>query len=627
MTTSQTPSIFESFNARALTPTQIAAGFVPQEHYHKLAQRRHSLLIGPRGSGKTTLLKMLQPEALEVWAHPDAASYRARIDYTGVFVATDVSWGKQRDALGNGKLNDEAHKLFSRALFTTHVLKALVATMEYRLSSPAEGVSPFRRVAIDGYEQIKLVGKLSVEWQITPEIPSILALRHALLGRLSQIRQLASKESLLDETGGTGRLARIGFLHIHFVDAISNAVTFFNDAAGEKDARWAFMFDELEIAPPWIYEAVISSIRSAPDTLLFKLAVSPVSSPVTLQNILNTAAGPSSLDDYDPIPLWYVEKEEAYKFCTELWDSMMRERDLPPKTPEEILGASYSETHKLDRAQLGSAYHPESRIAKSFKSLSDKDPSFARFLEARRIPPSDLQKVPKTTMDQVVRKIAPIVLFRDYFRKPNSIQQIPKLRSRKVTEIYAGAESLFAITEGNPRWFIGIVGSLLDGLKGKPGAQISNGDQVRRVEQTASRFMARLKAIPLSKPATPARFKVVSIDALLNKIGDYFERMAIIGPFVPEPSLVFRVFPETSRTHLELLDKAANAGAIVYLPDGPGASKDLLMSVSGKRFRISYLLAPIYHLPLRTGPEVSLTRILASTEKPGDFFNEKPNSN
>lgn len=627
MTTSQTPSIFESFNARALTPTQIASGFVPQEHYNKLVQRRHSLLIGPRGSGKTTLLKMLQPEALEVWTHPDATSYRARIDYTGVFVATDVSWGKQRDALGDGKLNDDAHKLFSRALFTTHVFKALVATLEYRIATPAEGVSPFRRVLISGEEQIKLVGKLSAEWKINPEIPSLLALRHALLGRLSKIRQLASEESLLDEAGRSRRLARIGFLHIHFVDAISNAVTFFNDAVGEKNARWAFMFDELEIAPPWIYEAVISSIRSAPDTLLFKLAVSPVSSPVGLQSIINTAGGPSSLDDYDPIPLWYVEKEEAFKFCTELWDSMMRERDLPPKTPEDVLGASYSEAHKLDRATLGFAYHPESRVAKSFISLSDKDPSFARFLQERRISPSDLQKVPKTTMDQVVRKIAPIVLFRDFFRAANSIHQIPKRRSRKVTEIYAGAESLFAITEGNPRWFIGIVGSLLDGLKGNRDAQISNSDQVRRIEQTASRFMARLKAIPLSKPPTHARRQIVSIDVLLNKIGEYFERVAIIGPFVQEPPLVFRVFPETPRTLVELLDKAANAGAIVYLPDGPGGSKDLLMSVSGKRFRISYLLAPIYHLPLRTGPEVSLTRILANVESPGDFFHEKPNSN
>ncbi len=626
MTTYQTPSIFESFNARALSPTQIASGFVPQEHYHKLAQRRHSLLIGPRGSGKTTLLKMLQPEALEAWTHPEAESYRSRIDYTGVFIATDVSWGKQSDALGDGKLNEGAHKLLSRSLFTTHVLKALVSTMEYRLSSAALHVSPFRRVRIDRDAQVKLVEKLSVEWQITPEIPSVLALRHALLGRQSRIRQLASEEAHLDEAGRNRRLAEIRFLHIHFVDAISNAVTFFNDAVGEKDARWAFMFDELEIAPPWIYEEVISSIRSVSEALLFKVAVSPVSSPAHLQNILNTATGPSSLDDYDPIPLWYVEKEEAYKFCVELWATMMGARNLPPKTPEEILGASYSETHKIDRAALGSAYHPESRVAKAFKSLADKDPSFTRFLRERHISASALQQVPKPAMDQVVRKIAPIVIFRDFFRRANTVQQIPKRRSRKVADIYAGALSLFAITEGNPRWFIGIVGALLDGIKGEPDAQISDIEQVRRVEQTAGRFMARLRAIPVARPVTPGRHQILSIDVLLDKIGDYFERVAIIGAFVPEPPLVFRVSPETPRTLRELLDRAANAGAIIYLPDGPGASKDLLMTVSGKRFRISYLLAPIYHLPLRTGPAVSLTKILASAARPSDFFYEEADS-
>src|SRR5580658_5887809 len=66
------PSIFESFNARSLDPTQVAETFVPSLMFRKLAKRRHTIIVGPRGSGKTTLLKMLQQSALEAWTHPEA---------------------------------------------------------------------------------------------------------------------------------------------------------------------------------------------------------------------------------------------------------------------------------------------------------------------------------------------------------------------------------------------------------------------------------------------------------------------------------------------------------------------------------------------------------------------------
>src|SRR3954470_15580022 len=104
MPESMIPSIFESFNARALEPDQVARTFVPSQHYRTLTKRSHSIIIGPRGSGKTTLLKMLQQPALEAWNHPHADEYRSIIDFTGVFIATDVSWGRQVQSLGYGKL-------------------------------------------------------------------------------------------------------------------------------------------------------------------------------------------------------------------------------------------------------------------------------------------------------------------------------------------------------------------------------------------------------------------------------------------------------------------------------------------------------------------------------------------
>src|ERR1700722_5718334 len=98
--TAQLPTIFESFNARALTPDQVAATFVPSRQFQDLCKRCHTIVLGPRGSGKTTLLKMLEPAALEAWRHPFADEIASRIDFTGIFVATDISWSQQLSALG-----------------------------------------------------------------------------------------------------------------------------------------------------------------------------------------------------------------------------------------------------------------------------------------------------------------------------------------------------------------------------------------------------------------------------------------------------------------------------------------------------------------------------------------------
>src|SRR5438045_309341 len=101
MNSAITPTIFESFNARNLDPEKVAETFVPSKQYDSLIKRRHTLIVGPRGSGKTTLLKMLQEPALEAWQHDSAEHYRSKIDFTGVFIPTDISWGEQLQLLGS----------------------------------------------------------------------------------------------------------------------------------------------------------------------------------------------------------------------------------------------------------------------------------------------------------------------------------------------------------------------------------------------------------------------------------------------------------------------------------------------------------------------------------------------
>jgi hypothetical protein len=91
-----------------------------------------------------------------------------------------------------------------------------------------------------------------------------------------------------------------------------------------------------------------------------------------------------------------------------------------------------------------------------------------------------------------------------------------------------------------------------------------------------------------------------------------------MNSFIAEPSLTFTVDPNTTDDMLYMLEQALNAGAVVYIPEEE--SELILSSLKSKRFRISYLLAPLYGLPLRLGEQVSLSTILrASTDMDFDL--------
>src|SRR5437867_922327 len=87
---------YGAFNARWLSPEQVAATFVPVPQFRQLVHNTNSLLLGPRGCGKTTLLKMLTRRALNMWS----ASSRSkrfqgafeRPQYEAIYIPSDIRW-------------------------------------------------------------------------------------------------------------------------------------------------------------------------------------------------------------------------------------------------------------------------------------------------------------------------------------------------------------------------------------------------------------------------------------------------------------------------------------------------------------------------------------------------------
>ena len=595
--------LFDAFNARHLPPEDVARTFVPPPCFEKLCGISHTILVGPRGSGKTTLLKMLQPQALSFWEHRQAATYRDRINYVGVFVPADISWGAQLEALGYGRLHKTAHNILATASFTTHVLRALLEVMVFRLTpSLMPGQISYLKVSADASTETKLVQDLAGLWKLEPRIPSLLAMKQALRLRMMEIRTLANRGSISDPESFSIEIAQLHFLHLHFIEAMGVAIETFNDLVRDQSRRWAILFDELEIAPEWLQDEIIRSTRSVNETVLIKMALSPYSSGA--QKLLQSPIAPAPGDDLLQIPLWYAERESGADFCKELWRASTKNLPEIAQNPETALGASYFEP---DANGDAGQYGPGSVWAERFASLARRDRSFAHYLAVNEIDPENPGQAPVSLRDRTVRKAAPIVAVREFYRKGDSATGLQ--RTRKSDALYAGSASVFAITEGNPRWFKALTSGFARHIatKGVPVPPSVQGSEIR---MGAERFLAMLATAPCGETSINTRWQMPTLPQILEAIGSYFFERTVLDEFNPEPPLSFRIADDTQPYLLGLLQIALNRGAIVYVPDADADS--VLTSLFGKRFRLCYLLAAHYGLPLRLGKETPLEKVLSN---------------
>jgi len=127
-----------------------------------------------------------------------------------------------------------------------------------------------------------------------------------------------------------------------------------------------------------------------------------------------------------------------------------------------------------------------------------------------------------------------------------------------------------------------------------------------------------LSTIPVQESSDTRR----GLLSLIDLVGESFKQSIIADDFNPDPVGTFTVDQTASDALIDALGNAVNAGAIVYVPDSTGAG--LLSSMKGKRFRLSYLLATKYQLPLRLERAGSLRSILTRlpSQTPLELFDE-----
>lgn len=590
---------FGAYNARHFNPEEVASQFVPSERFWKLIALRHSLLVGPRGSGKTHLLKMLQPKALGAWAHKEADRARRDVRYHGVFIAADVTWTSQvrQRALA---LSPELGAKYGVAVFISHFREALISCMlQLTHDRPKIDTSAFLKYELSQSREAELVARLASSWRLAPKVPSFLGLRQSIvdhIGDLALSRSYAESE-LAEFLGG---------FQPDVLSTARQAVEAFNSVSGNLDARWALCFDELEIAPREIQEELFACLRSTDQRLLFKLAISPFN---LNAHVLNNMTSASAGNDYDPIPLWFADIRETTQFCRELWEQQTRGTGAQPLSPWAVLG--HSKFHYVENTLPGRAsrYRDSSTWSRVFTSLANKDQSFARYLHSKGVKPNALAEVETRLMDQVVRKVAPLVGFREaYLADFQDHRNTARLRIVKAppADVFSGWEAVCILTEGNPRWFNGLVNRLIIKWEAN-GRALSRAAQAREFSAASEKFVAWISAVPVGALGLPPPLKG-GLRGLVELLGGAFRRSVLDGPFLADPVLAFTVDKDLPDPIRELLVAALNVGAIVSMDD---QEVDLALSnLTGHRFRLVHLLAPTFQLPLRTGKARSLRAIL-----------------
>lgn len=463
--------------------------------------------------------------------------------------------------------------------------------MQYRCAYVEHGVASFRRLPLDRNLEADIARELATVWQLNLRIASFKGLVMALSARKLEIPTFVSQERMRGEVGRKQRLADTKYLHIDFLGAVSAGIGIFEQLTGTVGEHWAFLFDELELAPAYVVQDLVDGLRGGDERILFKMSMAPYNPDISmLSDLMSAMPG----NDFDFVVLWSATKGEgAREFCRSLLRSMLKDSGHPDVSAETIFGSTeYGNFEEL------------------FEKAANVDPSFNEYCGKSGITSRNIQYIKREKeRAEVIRKVVPIVRarleFRAWSQEIEGKSSAASYRSRKaLPSIYSGAEALFDMMEGNPRWFIGVVRPLIyEYVKSK--RRVSTQRQAQEVSKAISKFVALLRTIPCPKGALGN--DPVGVDKAIDSIGYYFSHNLHREAFKAEPVGSLLVTKDVSESFAASLGAALNAGALVYL-SGP-SSQLVLGSLVEKRFRLSFLLYPRYKLPLIVMKSVSLKRI------------------
>lgn len=601
----QDVAALNSFNARTMAVNQIVDSFIEPPAFAQLIQPVNSLLCGPRGSGKTTMMKMLQPRALDLWTGERADIVRGQIDYLGVFVATDRTWKSQlQPKVQESRFGPEI-ELVGQAAFTSHVLREIISTMRYKLGS--SGADAGMRHLADS-ESLPLVKALARVAGIEETEPSLFGLEIALSTRMSNLFSLQTR--LREER----KFDLPSFVGLECLSVATAAIDIFNRFSGHENLQWALLFDEMELAPTKIVTSLLDAMRGQPENLILKLSLSPVQPELS---VLHRPFAGTDGQDFDLIQLSYAKQNDSLDLGRKMLMAEARRRGVNARRPQELIGVSdFSSLDDggggMDRREYqgrGNPYASNSKLWQKYKSLSDSDESFRAYLARRGIDLQKLESLSPVERAARLRKVRNIVVVREFYRKVAF-----RRRSRKSYSLYSGADTLILLCDGNARLLKALSGELFSSAE-PAGLPIRRDAQSRVVESIISRFR---NLIYSAEAVERADGRCVTLDELVDRIGAVLASGLIDEPFTDDPILTFVVDRKVSTETIQLLRIGINAGVFVHIAER--SDNRVPLDLIGERFRLSYVLAPFFGLPVRLGRKANLSTLLGKSFR----LNEAP---
>ena len=155
----------------------------------------------------------------------------------------------------------------------------------------------------------------------------------------------------------------------------------------------------------------------------------------------------------------------------------------PVVTPRDVFGPSPFAQEEMESEET---YKHGAPIWRAMVQLAQRDHGFREYLEEHGISPDDPTTDSVSMRDESLRKVKPIVLLREAYLK-DATDRLAH-RSRKNALLYFGEDSIYAMSEGNPRLLAGLLNELLDveSRSAVDGAPLVRPDAQSRVLYAAS---------------------------------------------------------------------------------------------------------------------------------------------
>lgn len=289
-------NIYKAFNARWISPENVARKFVRTPQFSSLIGPDNCVLAGPRGCGKTTLLKMLTSRAQHVWG-TEVLKTRKKVEpytvsFEAIYIPSDIRWSYELRAMVFDLGQDDLAEICQRVLVTSNSIRCALGVFDDILK---------RNNSSSIETETILSKKVMSMFSLTGTIPSLSecsGLLRAISSNIKGLINLKEIERLKEYIKGLNPS-----LFSDVLDPIIGVCNIFNEVVEDsvKIAKWGICYDEVEIAPTWFGNELFAALRSLSDqNFLLKFTWSPI-----LPS--RTPSGAEIAEDYDPVKLWSSE--------------------------------------------------------------------------------------------------------------------------------------------------------------------------------------------------------------------------------------------------------------------------------------------------------------------------------